>query len=184
MYPSGCNVISLMFLELWCGALCARLWRQCLLEEAGRIRDIRTSQWNQTGSILALQLLMAVVYRTVTFSICFVLGFALLCDVCQSFTSWDDCEDNGSVVDCSREDPEFEICFKVHRAVKSNNSETHIYTKGCGFQEQCNGGQCKEYGDWCQVNCCNMDNCNASQTVQVTYITHLFVVVLTALHFV
>lgn len=127
---------------------------------------------------------MAVLHRTVTFSICFVLGFALLCDVCQSFTSWDDCEDNGSVVDCSREDPEFEICFKVHRAVKSNNSETHIYTKGCGFQEQCNGGQCKEYGDWCRVNCCNMDNCNASQTVQVTYITHLFVVVLTALHFV
>lgn len=74
--------------------------------------------------------------------------------------------------------------LKVHRAVKSNNSEIHIYTKGCGFQEQYNGGQCKEYGDWCQVNCCNMDNCNTSQTVQVTYMTHFFAVVLTALHFV
>lgn len=112
------------------------------------------------------------------------IGSALLCNVCQSFKSWDDCDSNRVVFNCSGEYPQFDVCFKVHRALKSNDSEIHIYTKGCGFHEQCNGGQCKEYGHWCQVDCCNMDECNTSQTLHVTYTAYSFVTLLTTLLFV
>ena len=111
-------------------------------------------------------------------------GSSLLCNVCQSFKSWDDCHHKRIIVDCTSVDPEFGVCFKVHRALKSNNSEIHIYTKGCGFHEQCDGEQCKEYGDWCQVDCCNMDECNASQAVKAAYMTCMLIGVLTAFLFV
>ena len=107
-------------------------------------------------------------------------GSALVCNLCDSFESWDDCEDNRIIVDCSSVDPEFDVCLKAHRATKSNASETHIYTKRCGYQEQCNGEQCKEYGDWCQVDCCNTNMCNASTPVRAAYLTCLFLGILTA----
>jgi len=110
-------------------------------------------------------------------------GSALLCNVCESRNSWKDCDDNRSIVNCSSVDPEFDVCFKVHRAFKSNNSESHVYTKGCGYHEQCNGDECREYGHWCKVDCCNLDKCNASQTVQATYMTYFLLAVFTAVHF-
>lgn len=110
-------------------------------------------------------------------------GSALLCNVCESRVSWEDCEKNRMLVNCSNVDEEFDVCFKVHRATKIENSEKHIFTKGCGYQDLCSGEQCVEFGDWCLVDCCNVDQCNASPSVEATYFTHLLAGIVMFLHF-
>ena len=105
-----------------------------------------------------------------------------MCNLCDSFESWDDCEDNRIIVNCSTVDPEFDICLKAHRATKNEGTEIHIYSKGCGYQELCSGKQCEVYGDWCQVDCCNVDKCNASPPLRATYMTYLLLGILTTFH--
>ena len=100
---------------------------------------------------------------------------ALRCNICDSEKSWNHCQENRIIVDCSSAgtDPDFDVCFKVHIAAKmADNSEKHFYRRGCGYQELCSGEQCKN-GDWCVVNCCNTDNCNASLVVKASiYLTY------------
>ena len=109
---------------------------------------------------------------------------ALRCNMCQSEKSWNQCQENGIIVDCSSEDPSFDVCFKVHIVKKmANDSVKHFYKRGCGYQESCNGEQCKQQGDWCLVNCCNTDNCNASLAVKASiYLTYSLVGISIAFH--
>lgn len=102
---------------------------------------------------------------------------ALRCNMCESEKSWNHCQENGIIVDCSRRESGFDVCFKVHIARKmSDDSEKHLYKRGCGFQELCSGEQCIKYGDRCLVNCCNTDNCNASLAAKASiYLTYSLV---------
>ena len=109
---------------------------------------------------------------------------ALRCNMCQSEKSWNQCQENGRIVDCSSADPDFDVCFQVHIVEKmADDSVKHSYKRGCGYQELCSGEQCKQQGDWCLVNCCNTDNCNASLAVKASiYLTYSLVGISIAFH--
>ena len=109
---------------------------------------------------------------------------ALRCNMCQSEKSWNQCQENGRIVDCSSADPDFDVCFQVHIVEKmADDSVKHSYKRGCGHQELCSGEQCKQQGDWCLVNCSNTDNCNASLAVKASiYLTYSLVGISIAFH--
>ena len=103
----------------------------------------------------------------------------LYCFQCWSKISWDDCDKSSVKVACSNE--EDHVCLKLtaHRWDKKNGTKTgHVlplYAKYCSPPKACSTEECDEMGWNCQIDCCNQDMCNSSNSIWLNKI--LFVAV-------
>lgn len=110
---------------------------------------------------------------------CLFLGEALNCNFCYSNKSWYECDSTSEQRPC----PEHKVCIKIHRLVKQGENEIHHYNKGCLPSSNCNGEECKDYGQSCRVDCCNTDGCNGSMFLNANYMTLLTLALLIIVHF-
>ncbi|XP_022799142.1 uncharacterized protein LOC111337167 [Stylophora pistillata] len=90
----------------------------------------------------------------------------LRCYKCYSPESWDNCRENLTAVECTRQG---DICYKIKRTSGEGSQSKNlkvIYAKGCNMPNACSGEECKENNWHCEVSCCNTDFCNG--TVQMS----------------
>ena len=95
----------------------------------------------------------------------------------MSTQSWADCADKNVRRTCPED---MTVCYKLQRVENNNGTEVHFYQKGCGILEFCNGEECVMQGQRCKVDCCNTDACNESSTLNLKYMMHVLVGLLTA----
>jgi len=103
---------------------------------------------------------------------CFAVytGAQIQCSECQSSVSYDDCQNNTNVVNCTTVNDH--ACFQADVKYEKQGAEkTHIFQKGCVLKSLCEDynkgdiGECvtrreEGYEVDCKAMCCHEDKCN------------------------
>ena len=103
----------------------------------------------------------------------FLVLFTALCISCYrclSTTSWEDCEDNLGVVNCSSN----LICAKQMLQIFEDGKTITYHFKLCEDPQKCNPKKCTKQNQSCEIKCCRQDFCNRENpfsTSKSSYIT-------------
>ena len=98
-------------------------------------------------------------------------ALCISCYHCMSTTSWEDCEDNLGVVNCSSN----LICATQMLEIFEDGKTiiTHHF-KLCEDPQKCNPKKCTKQNQSCEIKCCTQDFCNRENpfsTSKSSYIT-------------
>jgi len=89
----------------------------------------------------------------------------LFCFTCYVTTSWEDCNKNGTVKRCLEEDDDVCVTMKLDKWDKNYDRPITEYVKHCSEASYCSDKECQKEGYKCNVQCCNHDVCNTSNTI-------------------
>ena len=110
------------------------------------------------------------------FEIAFVAGSFLQCSQCSSDVSYEDCQNQATVANCTNVEP---ACFQTDIQLEKGSDKQHLFSKGCLQKKDCenyNKGQIefctvKEtqgYTVECKGKCCLEDECNKGNILVMT----------------
>ena len=96
-------------------------------------------------------------------------GVRIQCSECQSFVSYDDCQNKTNVVNCSSVN--VHACFQANVIFEKGAEKIHLFQKGCVLKNFCEdyskGDICacvvrreQGYEVDCKAMCCHEDECN------------------------
>ncbi|KAL9960083.1 hypothetical protein ACROYT_G033488 [Oculina patagonica] len=110
-----------------------------------------------------------------TFFCClWTIGSFLECLECVSSTSYEDCQKNSELINCSRANP---ACYQAEITLENGSAKKLLFQKGClgkddcenyekGNIDFCNTEKGKGYTGDCKAKCCHEDGCNKGDIVE------------------